>query len=99
MPANYTKLKSGDWGIRVVGEKPREGSDIRVTKKDGTTNTETVEKVLWSDTDGKTHLCSIKQKERGYVCAECGRPGRLVADLEDGLMKHYNCCDIPPDGY
>lgn len=39
-----------------------------------------------------------KQIARGEieVCAECGRPGRLVADLEDGLLKHYNCCDIPP---
>lgn len=30
------------------------------------------------------------------VCAECGRPGPLVADLEDGLLKHRNCCDIAP---
>lgn len=30
------------------------------------------------------------------VCAECGRSGELVRDLEDGLMKHYNCCDIAP---
>lgn len=30
------------------------------------------------------------------VCCECGKPGRLVRDLEDGMPKHYNCCDIPP---
>jgi hypothetical protein len=35
----------------------------------------------------------------GRTCAECGRPGKLVADLEDGLLKHYGCCDIPPGGY
>lgn len=28
-------------------------------------------------------------------CAECGRGGSLVRDLEDGLMKHYGCCDMP----
>lgn len=34
--------------------------------------------------------------ERGEErCAECGRTGDLIEDLEDGLMKHYNCCDIP----
>lgn len=36
--------------------------------------------------------------ERRGGCAECGRGGRLVEDLEDGLMKHYRCCDIPPSG-
>lgn len=33
--------------------------------------------------------------EGGPVCAECGRSGELVCDLEDGLMKHYGCCDMP----
>ena len=36
-------------------------------------------------------------RERGgAVCAECGKSGDLVTDLEDGLLKHYRCCDIPP---
>jgi hypothetical protein len=31
------------------------------------------------------------------VCAECGRAGgELVADLEDGQLKHPHCCDIAP---
>lgn len=30
------------------------------------------------------------------LCAECGRPGDLVHDLEDGLLKHRGCCDIEP---
>ena len=33
---------------------------------------------------------------QGHRCAECGRKGHLVRDLEDGLWKHLNCCDIPP---
>ena len=28
-------------------------------------------------------------------CAACGRDGELVDDLEDGLLKHYRCCDMP----
>lgn len=103
MPATYTKLKNGDWGVRFVGPKPKEGSQITVKKKDGSEKRETVEKVLWSDDSGQTHLLSVHAKgykERGsYVCADCGKPGKLVQDLEDGLMKHYRCCDIPPGGY
>lgn len=38
----------------------------------------------------------LRGSRGGHVCAECGRSGRLVADLEDGLMKHWACCDIPP---
>lgn len=30
------------------------------------------------------------------VCAECGKSGGLVSDLEDGQMKHRHCCDIAP---
>jgi len=29
------------------------------------------------------------------LCAACGRPGSLVEDLEDGLLKHAGCCDMP----
>ncbi len=31
----------------------------------------------------------------GETCACCGRGGQLIEDLEDGMMKHYGCCDIP----
>lgn len=34
--------------------------------------------------------------EGGQVCAECGKSGELVSDLEDGQLKHRHCCDIAP---
>lgn len=38
-----------------------------------------------------------RNKEAGdMVCAECGKSGELVRDLEDGAMKHRRCCDIEP---
>jgi hypothetical protein len=36
------------------------------------------------------------KKTGGAVCAECGKSGDLVEDMEDGLMKHRGCCDMPP---
>lgn len=52
---------------------------------------------FWVDAAAVT-ICPPRQRdgEDDGVCAECGRGGHLVADLEDGLLKHYNCCDIPP---
>lgn len=103
--ATFAKLKDGSWGVRVPGAAPKIGDVLTVTKRDGSTSKETVAAVLWSgpDNDGQTvSLCSIKEKPRGRhgnggdTCAECGRGGALVEDLEDGLMKHYRCCDIPP---
>jgi hypothetical protein len=32
------------------------------------------------------------------VCSGCGKTGDLVSDLEDGLMKHRHCCDMPSGG-
>lgn len=39
-----------------------------------------------------------KARDNGEpVCAECGRSGELVRDLEDGCLKHRRCCDIEPN--
>lgn len=53
-------------------------------------------KDFWVDASAVTVSESAPRPRSGAVCGECGRPGRLVADLEDGGMKHLNCCDIPP---
>lgn len=39
---------------------------------------------------------SRRADQRGDArCAECNQPGELVRDMEDGLMKHRRCCDMP----
>lgn len=30
-------------------------------------------------------------------CADCGKRGHLIEDLEDGLMKCRHCCDMPSE--
>ena len=54
MPIGYTKLKSGEWGIRGGGEPPAPGSRVTVTKRDGSENSETVDAVLWSGEDKRS---------------------------------------------
>lgn len=61
MPATYTKLKSGEWGIRVTGAKPKPGASISVTKKDGSTKSEVVANVIASFDNGSTHLCAVRK--------------------------------------
>lgn len=72
MSASYTKLKSGEWGIRVEGAA-RQGQQVTVKKKDGTTKTETVTQIVWSG-NGIT-LCAIAQREPSYT-PRAGGSGR-----------------------
>lgn len=84
MSATYTKLKNGEWGIRIEGSVSV-GQFVPVKKKDGTINGETVAAVLWSS--GGVSVCSIatskkstskksawprKNRVGSGCCAECG---------------------------
>lgn len=77
--ATYTKLKSGDWGLRIIGAAGA-GATVTARKRDGSEKTVTVGRVVWSG-DGVT-LATIggqasharfggRYAGRGE-CAECG---------------------------
>lgn len=55
--ATFTKLNSGQWGLRIIGASKR-GDDVEVTKHDGSVAMAVVERVLWSDT--KTTVATIR---------------------------------------
>lgn len=96
--ATYTKLQNGNWGVRADG-KLSDGATVTVTKRDGSTKTETVEKVLWSGKDQKTgktvSLCAITQRAAGSngashkpgTCSECGER------CNPRYRKCLNCVD------
>jgi hypothetical protein len=60
MSNTYSKLNTGDWGVRVAGSKPSEGERVTVTKKDGTAKAEVIGRVLWSGQG--VYLCTIAPK-------------------------------------
>lgn len=57
MAISYTKLKSGDWGVRVEGQTVTVNQVVTIRKKDGTTKQETVQRVIW--TGNGVQLCAI----------------------------------------
>ena len=61
MSATYSKLKSGEWGIRVQGTV-KAVDVVTVTTKSGEVKTETVAKVVWTG-QGVT-LCAVKPKPK-----------------------------------
>jgi hypothetical protein len=88
MQASYTKLKSGDWGIRAEGSLAQ-GDRVTVTKKSGETKTEVVGQVVWTG-NGVT-LCTIAHQDgqRGQ-----GRNSGRVWD-----SQKFNGYSAPRGGY
>jgi formamidopyrimidine-DNA glycosylase len=96
--ATYTKLKSGNWGIRVQSEEVEAGNEIPVTKKSGETKIEVVERVLW--TGNGISLCAIRQSQyscsssrssytrRRGGCRDCGGP---IVDARHHRAMHGYC--------
>lgn len=82
----YTKLRDGNWGVRLDRQIPRSewhdlvGQQVAVRKKDGTCKTETIDRILWSGS-GIT-LCSIIARS-----ANRSRPAR--EDSFEGRRRSY----------
>ena len=84
--ATFTRLKSGDWGIRVIGPSaPSAGSTVTVTKRNGGAQEAKVLKVLWSGpgrNGEEAHLCTIVPKRAG---------ARRTAKRHDGEPCGQEC--------
>lgn len=87
--ATWTKLRSGEWGVKVQGSA-RKGQSITVQKKSGETSTVTVEKVVWSGNG--VSICAVARKaktccvngqhyrrERGYCYYPCPVRGHICS--------------------
>lgn len=80
--ATFTKLKNGDWGVKIEGPVIP-GGEVTVTKKDGNTTEVTVGEVVWSGNG--YNICKIKKdspsgqatyKGKKCYCSECGELDR-----------------------
>jgi len=63
---SYTKLKDGNWGVRISGIA-QAGNIVSVRTKAGDTKQEMIDKVLWTgpDRSGDTvSLCTVSQRSR-----------------------------------
>jgi hypothetical protein len=97
--ATYTKLKSGNWGIRSM-TAVTEGDSVAVTKRDGGQKVEIVDKVVWSGdgvwvaavrkSDAPSPPSPSPRKPRAgrargtFECGECGECGEFVVRWETG---------------
>lgn len=91
MTATYTKLKSGEWGVRVEGSV-KVGQSITVRKKSGETKTETVAKVVWTG-DGIS-LCAVSSGSKSLYTPKSSR-GRRTGCACGSIEGEYHSwyCD------
>lgn len=91
--ASYTKLRSGDWGIRGAGEPPAVGDTVEVTKKSGATDERTVARVVWSgparDGAGNAWIATVAA-DRAPRASRGSR--RYAPRLVRGMCEDAPCC-------
>src|SRR5690606_17397822 len=90
--ATFTKLRSGNWGVRVKGTAAV-GQSVTVQKKDGSTKTVTVSAVVWQG-NGVT-LCAIdsdRPQRSRYTWRERENAGdRFLGTQYEGQYCGYPC--------
>lgn len=86
----FTKLKSGEWGVRA-DHAIEPGQTVLVTKKDGSTKTETVDTVVWTDHE-TVWLCAIISASRPTP-AGCGPAVRRPASRP--VSRAWRPCGYP----
>jgi len=93
--ATYTKLRSGEWGVKVQGTTEA-GKNVVVTKKNGDTKNARILKVIW--TNGKVSICAIARnngRSNGYVPAKRDSRGYVT---QRGHHEGYCGYDCPVTG-
>jgi formylmethanofuran dehydrogenase subunit E len=69
----YCKLKDGNWGLRST-EKLRDGDQVQVTKRDGSTKMERVDHKIYESKEFNLYAIDERKFNRyGEIdCDECG---------------------------
>lgn len=60
--ATWMPLRSGDFGVRVVGTRPTRGQIVEVVSKAGRVSSVTIARVIWSSDDDSTHICAVSEE-------------------------------------
>lgn len=87
----YTKLKSGDWGVKGQVPAPTEGGTVTVTKRDGTSKNEVIGKIV--STENGTWVAEIVRKS--FASAGAGAPSgaRINVPRMGGRRRGAYDCD------
>lgn len=96
MHTTFNRLHSGEWGLK--GDKLTPGSNVTVTKRDGSTTTAMVGRVVWTGPDGVTLATIIapyraskpRQARRGYTPRNVQSTPATVNDTNPGHYADYN---------
>ena len=90
---HYKKLPDGTWGA-LVKDRPKPGDAVTLHKRDGSTSTEVVDRVVSEEPNG--FICSLWKKKaassRGGSCDECGTHHNTLVGCRDSSGIPGRCC-------
>ena len=86
MSITFSKLRSGEWGIRGPASQIRPNATVTVVKRDGSTTDAVVYRVVW--TDQTVTLASILQKPR-YTRRPTRDDRPALETANDAGAAHY----------
>jgi hypothetical protein len=72
--ATFAKLRTGAWGVRVIGAAPVVGATVEVTKRSGEISTVVIDRVVWAGADRSGRpvaLCTIGSDRNGRSAHTC----------------------------
>jgi hypothetical protein len=85
MSITYTRLRSGNWGIRANNIELKVGDKVKVSTKAGEVHEEKISKILWTGQDGNNDpvlLAEIAKRPKDK--ASVAQAGGLQDELEEG---------------
>lgn len=102
----YSRLRSGEWGVRGPAAKLAAGYRVTVTRRDGTTSEVVIGRILWtgdgvalatieyssSSSSSSSSRSSSRSSRAGGTCDECGRYSRSLEGCSDSSGIGGMCC-------
>lgn len=97
--ATYTKLQSGDWGLRGTPSELTAGAVVTVRKSNGETKRETVGRVVWTGNGVSIATIVSKASSSSSTSSYGGRRGGYRGGYaNDGTVRCRHCGQRTAEG-
>jgi hypothetical protein len=92
--ATWTKLRSGDWGLRIAGTV-RKGEAVMAIRKDGRTEQVAVDRIVWSGNGITLATVAGRRSHSGHS----GRRACITGGNCSSFGSGRSCGGYDCDGY
>jgi len=97
----YSRLRSGEWGVRGPASHLAAGSRVTVGRKDGSTSEVVIGRILWTgdgvalatiESSSSSSRSSSRSSRSGGIRDACEEPRRHLTECRDSSGISGMCC-------